>query len=165
MSHIEHSVLKIVVVETVIAVIFSVAFSGLFAWLLFAGVESIGLWQPNGGLIGDLVPTIFMSAFMITAIVTRIIRGRHKNDRFRTVSFYVPSWAPHNAAARGLVYALVYTVIFLPTTALALASSDFAPVGYDTYFAFKLVYGALLGIAVTPLAIMTALADLAGKKY
>ncbi len=110
--------------ETAISVVANTAVSGIFAWGLFHGVESIPLWGTQG-IVVDLVPTVFMITLVLTIALTLITRGRLRKGKLP-----LPAWSrsdlgligrlPARIALRAPVLALCMTLALVPLSALLL---------------------------------------------
>lgn len=149
--------------ETAISVVANTAVSGIFAWGLFHGVESIPLWGAQG-IVVDLVPTVFMITLVLTIALTLITRGRLRKGKlplpaWRRSDLGVIGRLPACIALRAPVLALCMTLALVPLSALLLVLAGVDSMRFTNFFLFKLAYGAAFALLVTPIILLRALAD------
>jgi hypothetical protein len=152
------------ILETAISIVFNTLISGLFAWAIFHEVDYLPLWGAQG-IVVDLIPTVFMITLVLTLILTLITRARVRKKRLPAPQWSRNhlngfGWLPANLAIRAPVLALALTAILVPLSALLLVALGVEGMNYSAFFKFKLVYGALFALVVTPIILLRALADL-----
>lgn len=148
---------RYIVMETTFSVMLNMAISALFVWLMFGGRDAIGLWGADG-LAVDLLPTTFMITLMTTIALTLITRRRVRLNQVAALSDG-PLPLPRFFLLRGLVLALAATSVLVPLTVLVLHVLDMPPLRYGAVMVFKLAYGGVLAMVVTPLILIAALRD------
>lgn len=152
----EHS--RYIRTETTISAVLNAVIGAAFVFLMFGGMQTIGLWGANGLAI-DLLPTVFMITLMTTVGLTLITRARVRAGKVPKRSGR--SSLSNNVFARALVLAAGSTIAFVPASVLGLAliwavSGDWL---FIAVLVFKVMYSALLGVIVTPIILRAALAD------
>ena len=120
-------------------------------------------WGENGLFI-DLVMTVVFMTFMMTLAMTPLYRGRISKGKAPATSWLrsehpVLRLFPGPSLFRAIAVAIVIALILLPaSTVLLLALKDF-PISFGWMIAFKSIYGALIGLVVTPLIAICAMSD------
>jgi hypothetical protein len=150
---------KYVLVETIISAVINAVVSALFVWIVFHGLKNVVMWGPNG-LAFDLVPTTFMITLMTCIALTLVTRKRMRKGIVPHLSGPRVFQLPKNAILRGLTMAVVATVLLVPATVGILIAANAAPMAYGHVMIYKIVYGALLGLVVTPVILINALKDM-----
>ena len=150
----EHS--RYVMIETILSVILNTIVGGIFVFVMFSGMERIGLWG-EAGLAFDLVPTVFMITLMTTIALTLLTRSRVKAGKVAPMR--MDSRLPTNPILRGLVLALTATIALVPASVLILwliwpTTGDWS---FMAVLVFKCVFSAALGLLVTPIIVRNAL--------
>ena len=130
----------------------------LFVWLVFGGQERIALWGVTG-LAADLVPTTFMITLMTTIGLTLATRAALRAGK---MSVLPARRLPRSPLLRGLTFALIATVVLVPPSVLLLRSVWSGDWSYAAVLWFKILYAVLLGLIITPVIVLSALADGAG---
>ncbi len=150
-------------VETAISVVFNTIISGVFAWGIFHGTAVIPRWGAKG-IVVDLIPTVFMITLVMTIVLTLITRGRVKKGKLPAPTWgksdlRINGWLPRNVVLRAVLQAATATLILVPLSALILVAAGVESMGFTVFFIFKLFYGAIIAVLITPLIILRALAD------
>lgn len=142
--------------QQAVSVLANAIISAVFVWLVFGGVERIGLWGA-AGLAADLVPTTFMITMMMAIGLTLMTRNLIRKGNLPRVA--EKSGLPRNLLLRAPLLAFVATLILVPLTVATLSllwSRDWT---YIEVLIFKIIYGVVLGAIVTPIVIGAALRD------
>jgi hypothetical protein len=145
--------------QQAVSVVLNGIISALFVWLVFGGMERIGLWGA-AGLAADLVPTTFMITLMMGIGLTLMTRGAVRKGQVPPLSS--KSVLPRNVLLRAPLLAIAATATLVPLSVLMLWllwSRDWT---YGEVMTFKIVYGVALGAIVTPIVIGAALRDQTG---
>lgn len=150
----EHS--RYVMIETILSVILNTIVGGIFVFVMFGGMEQIGLWG-EAGLAFDLVPTVFMITLMTTIALTLLTRSRMRAGKVAPI--VMDSRLPKNPILRGLVLAVSATIAIVPVSVLILwliwpTTGDWS---FVAVLIFKCIFSALLGLLVTPIIVRNAL--------
>ena len=147
---------RYIVIETGISMAVNAAFSAAFAFLVFGGRTEIGLWGP-GGLALDFAPQTFVIAMMSVLVPAALTRRRLRSGMLAPVKG--ASRLPRNLPARALVIALPATLLLGAAATALLAATWTGPLTFGAALPLKTFYGALVALAVTPLALRAALRD------
>ncbi len=144
-------------VESAISILPNALGGGLITWLIFRGVEPIPLWGA-GGVAFDIAATTFLLTLLSTLVVTLVIRKRIRTEAAKreTPGRFA---LPNNLIVRGISLAFFTTLIFAPL-AIAIINAIWGKGwGANDIILFKILYCVLLGLAVTPIAVLSALRD------
>jgi hypothetical protein len=147
--------------ETVVSLFFSIALSEFFGWLIFHGSSIVAPWGPHG-LVADAVPQTFMMTLMcvlIPSLLTRVRLGKGQCANVRVLPGLETAAAPTRSgiALRAAIIAVVVMAIGVGATAAVMATAFPEGMAFPVMMAFKGVYGAIVGLVVTPLAITCVL--------
>ncbi len=157
----EHN--RFLTIEITISCVINMVVNGLFVWLLFGGMAEIPLWTMQG-LAFDLVPTTFMITFMMTLVLTLVTRFRVRKGSapgFGWDRRDHPFWGkfPRAPYLRAPMLAFIMLLVLVPPQVLVLWALDLAPFSFTTVVIYKVFYGLVLSLIVTPLILIPALAD------
>jgi hypothetical protein len=147
---------RTLMVEAAISIIPNAVVSALFVWLLFRGVQRIGLWGTQG-VAFDLVPTTFMLTLMTTIGLTIIVRRRVQAGKAKPAAG--STRLPRNPVLRGIVLGLLMLLAFVPASVLALNLFWAGDWTFNQMLLFKIAYGIAIGLIATPLVVLAALRD------
>jgi hypothetical protein len=150
-----------VVRETLISVVINSLLSALFVWLAFGGVAAVAVWG-EGGLAFDFIPQTFMISLMSVLVPTLLTRKRRRAGAVDRCEPVLP-WLPRNVILRAVSIAIAATLVFSSAGAFTLAAAIPGPVPILTVAAFKIAYGALVAVIVTPLGLCIALGEEVSK--
>lgn len=148
---------RYILVETMIGMVINALFSAGFAFLVFGGRAEIALWGPTG-LALDFVPQTFAIAMMSVLVPTALTRRRIRAGTLAPDGT-APSRLPRNLLVRALLMALVATVVLGGVATVLLAAIRVGPLAFAAVLPLKIIYGALVALAVTPPALRAALRD------
>lgn len=142
--------------EIAVSVVINLAFAAFFTTLIFSG-GNFKLWGP-GGLALDFLPATFIPVFGMTAGITWISRKRLRAGALRAL-VDEPIPLPKNIFLRGLLFGVAATIVLglLGLGALMLIWSP--QLTFKGLLSFKLIYGAAIGVFVTPLIILAVLRE------
>jgi hypothetical protein len=152
----EHERRKFLLTQQAVSVVLNAIISALFVWLVFGGLERIGLWGA-AGLALDLVPTTFMITLMMGIALTLITRGAVRKGQLAPVP--ASTILPRSVFVRAPLLAFAATIILVPVTVALLWLLWERDWTYGEVMAFKIAYGIALGAIVTPIVIGAALRD------
>lgn len=122
---------------------------------------------PPVALLGDppLLPGLLLGSglatLLMTLVVTTLIRGRVRAGRVPPLTT-VPAfarWLPATLAARAVVMAGVAVVVLVPLWAALVVGLDLLPLTANRLALFNFVFGASVGLTMTPPVVVRALAD------
>jgi hypothetical protein len=148
---------RYLLIETSISVVINSALSLFFAWVVFGQREVIELGGSDG-LAVDFLPQTFMVALMSTLVPSFLTRKRVRQSQLAGLAS-APLRLPRNLLLRALLVAVV-AVVVLGLAALLLTpvlATD--PMSRAAAFASKVLYGAIISVPITLLALRCALAD------
>lgn len=156
-------------VETATSVVLNIVVSAAFAWIPFHGADNVPLWGPRGIAV-DLVPTTFMITLMVSIALTLITRRRVRTGQVAglnpaVVGFSGFRWLPRQVVWRALALATALTAILVPAFVALFVVAHVELLPFDAFFVFKLIYGGLLAVVVTPVILLAALADPGRRQY
>ena len=147
--------------ETAISMAINAAISVGFAWLVFHGHDHIPTGGP-GGLVRDAAPQTFMITLMSTLVPSLVTRKRMRAG-------HLDAWlrgqrGPSPVPARKIVLrafllALLAMVLGLGLNAAILPLLFPTGLSYGKVLALKAVYGALVALLITPLAVSWVLEE------
>lgn len=154
-------------VETAISVVLNVLVTAAFAWFPFHDEDSVPLWGPLGIAV-DLVPTTFMITLMVSIALTLITRRRVRAGHVpglnpAAMSYPWYGWLPRQVVWRAVALGMTLTVVLVPGVIALFVLAGINLLPFDSFFLFKLIYGGLLAILITPVILTAALADLSGS--
>jgi hypothetical protein len=149
---------RYILVETAISIFINVLISALFMALVFGKLDRIELWGPHG-LALDFAPQTFMISLMSVLIPTAIARRRLRMRRIAGYSGVQGIDWLRNMWWRALFIAFSLTVTLGAVSVGVVAVIWKGPVGFWTAFPFKLLYGALVALIATSMALRIALSQ------
>jgi hypothetical protein len=147
---------RYVVIETLISMVVNATFSAGFTLLVFGGRAEIGLWGLDG-LALDFAPQTFVIAMMSVLAPTALTRRRVRLGALEPGSG--ASRLPRNLFVRALAVALPATFLLGAAATALLAATWTGPLTFGAVLPLKIIYGALVALAVTPPALRAALLD------
>lgn len=140
--------------ETAISVVINVAISLFFTWLVFGGEPS----APRDAVLVDFVPQTFMIALMGSLVPAAITRGKMRKGAVGPLAAS-SSRFPRNLLLRSLLVALLVTVVVGGLAAALTLASGVETFPFGPLMVGKALYGALVALLVTPVAVRMALRD------
>ena len=147
--------------ETAVSMAINAAISVGFAWLVFHGHDHVPSSGP-GGLVRDAAPQTFMITLMSTLVPSLITRKRMHSGHLDAWLRRQPGPSPAPARKiilRAFLLALAAMVLGLGLNAAILPLLFPIGLGYGKVFALKAVYGALVALVITPLAVSWVLEE------
>ena len=141
--------------ETAISMVINAAISVGFAWLVFHGHDHVPSSGP-GGLVRDAAPQTFMITLMSTLVPSLVTRKRMQAGQLDAWLRTQPGRSPGPARqiiVRAFLLALIAMVLGLGLNAAILSLLFPTGLGYGKVFVLKAVYGALVALVITPLAV------------
>jgi hypothetical protein len=152
---------KYLAVETAISITVNAAISVGFVWLVFHGHDPVPTSGP-GSLVRDAAPQTFMVTLMSTLVPSLITRQRMRSGHLDAWHRGQPG-ATHRPTSkiflRALAFAVAAGVVGLIVNAAILPLLFPGSLAYDRVFVLKAVYGALIALVITPLAISWVLGE------
>ncbi|GGF76361.1 hypothetical protein [Alteromonas lipolytica] len=149
--------------ETCIGLVINALFSLLFVWLIFGGQADVSLTGEQG-LIIDSIPQGLAIGLLGSFFPSMLTRKRlaagaiHPPANVRT-----PSALPQLPFLRALIFALISALVSLGLFTLLSVVSGLAAISFIQALVIKVFWGALLGGAVSNIALRFALRDYASK--
>lgn len=147
--------------ETLKSGVIGLVLSAAFAFLILGGQPAVPLHGPKG-LVMDALPQTFVVAFMTTLAPTLLTRRLVRSNAVAGLE-PVGFWLPQNAFLRSLLFALPITLVAWLGHSLLLPLITPASWAFPLVLAYKGIYGAALGIFLTPVVVRAALGDLPQK--
>ncbi len=130
----------------------------------FAGLAPPETILGPNGIIGPMGKAAGLATLLMTLILTLIVRARVRKgtlpalDRPSAASGLL-RWLPRPLLLRAIVMAIVALVLLLPVGLLVVAMLDIMPLTRIGFLIFNLSFGAIVGIVMTRLVVLPALAD------
>jgi hypothetical protein len=148
---------RYLLVETLISAVINSVLSLFFAWVVFGRLGMIELAGP-AGLAVDFLPQTFMVALMSTLVPTLLTRKRVRQAQIAALAT-APWKLPGNLLLRALLVAVVAVLVLGGAAMLLTPVFVTGPIPRNSAFVLKVVYGALISVPITMLALRCALAD------
>lgn len=147
---------RFIVTETLVNGALSAVLSAGFVWLIFGGRSAIPL-RGADGVIFDQLPMTFMISLMMTFGLTLFTRARCAKGQAprRDSRLPLPRWLP----LRAVSVAVVATVLLVGISAALLAAFGPPVWSYAEVTVFKMIYGTIVAMAVTPVIVVGAMRD------
>ncbi len=140
--------------QTLGSILVNLAINAGFAWTKH-GRAVVPLWG-RSGIAFDTLVTTFMLSTLTVVFGTLSIHLDFKTGRFKMMT-----WSPrnhhvlrlfsHSTPLRALVFGPLFTLLLVPPTLAVFVLADVHEMSFWPFFAFKVVYAVILGMAVTPL--------------
>lgn len=149
--------------ETIISIFVNACINFVLAFLMFRSQDAIMFWG-KGGLFLDLSATItFMTIGMALAFTPmhrgRVMKGTAPATPWHRKEHPAFRFLPDPFFYRALVFTFLALIILLPaSTGLLVVLKDF-PISFKWLLTFKTFYGGMVGLILTPIIILCALAD------
>ena len=137
--------------------------NGALGWATFRSLGAVPLWSIGPAIGPDLVGTTLLLPLITCLIVTPLTRRHVRNGMVTPLP--APKlqgwlgWGPHGALARGALLGGACLAILGGATAVVLSALGVGPLTLTPLLALKVVFSVLLGLLVTPLIGLRALAD------
>lgn len=131
-------------------------------------IRAIGVTPPVAllgppGLLPGLLLGSGLATLLMTLVVTQLVRRRVAGARVpplaRAAVPAVARWLPQGAVLRGVAMALVAVAVLVPVWSLIVVAGRLLPFDATQLLAFNLVFGATVGLTMTPPVVLRALAD------
>jgi hypothetical protein len=140
--------------------------NGGIAWLSTIGVTRVALWTTPilGGpsTITDTIGTLLLLPLITNLLTTTAVRREVRAGRLTPLRDPPCGGAiqrlPHGRPARGLVLAACTTILLGPPAVLTLIVTGFGDVSRLPFVLYKASLGVALGVLVTPVIAVSALA-------
>jgi len=152
----------------IIPIFANAVLNGTIAWATSLGertvpMVSVPLIQAPSTLtdtLGTLVVLPFVTTLLVTAAVRREQRlGRLAPLKLGSRLLRPLGGAPANLVRRAARFAVICVGLLGPFCVAALVASDFGPVTRSSFVLYKVIFGVCLGIVVTPLIALAAMAE------
>ena len=137
------------------------------AWWSVRHVHAVPLWrvptlnEPSS--ITDTIGTFFFLPLMTTLVCTTTIRDLLRRDEMPALPFHLDRLHLHRLPTgrlrRGAVLGAVSVIALFPVALLALWAANFDHVSQAQFIAYKALLAVALGVIVTPLIALCAMAD------
>jgi hypothetical protein len=153
---------RYIFIETLISIVINAVISAGFALFVFGGRTEIPLWGASG-IAFDFVPQTFMIALMSVIVPTALTRKRIRAGALSQES-HQSAPLPRNLFARALLIAFLATIVLGGMAIVLTICLWGGPADFKMVLPIKILYGAMVALVVTPLALRAALADKHEKK-
>lgn len=144
-------------VETGISTVLNTLFCLLFGWIVFGGRERIPFAGADGvGL--DVFPTVFMSTLMTAVALTLLTRARMRKGAVSPIPGSTTR-LPRFFLLRAVLCGLAAALLVAAPTYLLLSVLNGGEWTFGGMMAMKALFGAAIGLVVTPPILRAALSD------
>jgi hypothetical protein len=155
----------------IIPIFANAVLNGAIAWVTSLGERAVPLLsipliqKPSTHTLGTLVVLPFVTTLLVTVSVRReqqLGRLAPLKLQSRLVQWLNHEWLNHvptkllRHAGR---FALICLVLLGPLSIVALVASDFGGITPSSFVLYKVIFGVCLGIVVTPLIALAAMAE------
>jgi hypothetical protein len=151
----------------VVPAVANTVINGAVGWLTFGAVERIPMWGLDTAIGPDLLGTCLFLPLITCLIVTALTRKHVRQGTVDPlVGSDVPDWAgfaPRGALGRGLLLGLVSIVAAGGGTLAVLWIVDVGAMDLAPLLVLKVLFAVALGLVVTPIIGILALADPVGE--
>ncbi|MBX3025096.1 hypothetical protein KF840_09320 [bacterium] len=143
--------------------VFNLLLNAVIAWALFHHLEAVPLWGQES-IAGDTLGTCFFLPFFTALTVTPLVRRRIAKGGLAALdwtreSHALLTWLPAGTFRRALAIGALSLLVVGPLAVLSLHGLAVAALAFPSFVAFKAVFAALLGMLVTPVISIWALAE------
>jgi hypothetical protein len=145
--------------EGVGSVVVNLVINGVIAYLMFRGAASVPLWGQQS-IAADTIGTTFFLPLITCLIVTPLARRQVRAGRIGALAG-APlglQWMPARTLWRGAVLGLLSALVVAPPSLGALALLGVGAQRFWGFVAFKAAFAAALGLVITPLVALWAIA-------
>lgn len=149
-----------------IAAVVNAFLNGLIAWLFTLGENEVPLAAvpliEGPSVITDTVGTFFVLTFLTTLVVTTVVWKEMRTGHLTRLRLAPGSLAAHLPATRlrrATRLGLLCMLALGPLAVAVLLLLDYGDLSIGEFVAYKAIFGALLGVLVTPLIAMVAFGD------
>jgi hypothetical protein len=162
----------IVINAILVTALINAVLNGLIAWATAAGRSRIPLWSTPllGGpsTVTDTVGTLFILPLTTTLILTAVVRlelrrGRLEPLRCRGGLETLRLCLPPNSLARGAALGALCLVVLAPLAVAVVLAADFGDISTRAFVVYKVIFGVVLGLLVTPLIAVLAIGSGGGS--
>lgn len=147
------------------SVALNVPLNGGAAWATFPPVASLPVWAKGNCVAGDTIGTSFflplVTCLVLTPIVRRLVRGGTTEGLPRAALPGLVRFWPANMVGRGALVGLGCALTIALLTLGLVSAAGVTEMTRGQVALYKAVYTAVLGVIVTPLFGLRALADVA----
>lgn len=148
--------------EMVVSLLFNAVIIPLILWLLGAPAPQT-LFGP-GTVLAALVPGAAAATFMMTIVVTTIVRARVSKGSLPAYDWPhseqgMYRFVPENLLLRAMMLAGVAAITLVPTWLVAVAASGLLPFTKIEAAALNVLYGITVSLLMTRAIVLSALAD------
>ncbi len=143
--------------ETVVSILIGIVMSDLITWLIFHKMAVVPTWGPHG-LVLDTVPQTFVMTAMCVLAPSLLTHKRHGQGLCTDLVVlhgHAVARAPTRIGIlfRALVFAVGAVVIGVAATAAMLVIAFPSGIPFAILMLYRAIYGAVVGLCVTPIAI------------
>jgi hypothetical protein len=138
--------------------------NGAMAWLLFPPVATLPMFARGNCVAGDTIGTSFFMSLITCLVLTPVVRRGAAPRLERAALPAAVRWLPANMVARGAAVGLVAAIVFAWPALFGLSRAGMIEMTRVEVTLFKAAYTALVGVVITPLFGLRALADPAAPR-
>ena len=154
----------IVINALIITAAINLVINGALAWFSVRTQHVVPIWAlPAPGktnLMTDTLGTFFFLPFFTCLTCTTAVWAEMRGGRMpRLETLAVPTRLAHGRLRRGAILGLCTAALLAPIAAAVIAIGRLGSVSPTQFVVYKMILGVLLGLAVTPLIAVLAMAD------
>jgi hypothetical protein len=133
------------------------------AWAMFRGAGTVPMWGQQG-IAGDTIGTSFILPFLTGLIVTQVARAQVRRGRVPALgwtrrSHPILRWLPAATLKRAITIGAACALTIGPLAVWVLHGLGIGELPLRSFLLFKASYAAALGVLVTPLLALWAIAN------
>jgi hypothetical protein len=154
----------IIINALIISAFMNLVINGVLAWFSVRTQHAVPVWAlPALGktnLMTDTIGTFFFLPFFTCLTCTTAVWAEARAGRLpRLEALAIPARLAHGRLRRGAVLGLCTAALLAPIAAAISALGQLGSVSPTEFVVYKMVLGVLLGLALTPLIAILAMAD------
>jgi hypothetical protein len=152
----------------IVPILANAVLNGAIAWVTSLGERTVPLLSipliQKPSTLTDTLGTLVVLPFVTTLLVTTSVRREQQLGllaplRLESRLLQRLVHAPTNLLRRAGRFALICLVLLGPLSIIALVESDFGGITQSSFVFYKVIFGVCLGIVVTPLIALAAMAE------
>lgn len=154
----------IVINALLITAVVNLAINGFLAWMSVRGHANVPIWGLPGpgktNVVTDTVGTFFFLPLFTCVMCTTSVWAQVRSGRLPRLEAAIPlQLARRGRVRRGAVLGASTAAILAPLFIVIVAAAGLASLSATGFVVYKMALGVLLGLVVTPLIAIMAMAD------
>lgn len=140
--------------ETLISSVANGIFSFIFAFIVFHNMDLIS----SHDVLIDVFPQSLFVTFFAVFVPTLLTRNRLKKEVIESLPYHQNRW-PGNAFIRAVLLGISVAIVATLSHFLLFQVITVDSLSFNNLVTYKVVYGMLLGVLITPWALQLALSE------